>query len=1186
MKWPLFAFTILLLIFAINTAAAQCNIGIKLLDNNLEVEEFSLEYNGCPVVNGNIVISNEVTNLMPLSFLEGINGGLGFSNTDTELQFDGLENLKFISDDLSLNGVYFNEDDPAFPSLISIDSNLLIYNSTFTNPNIFEKIEHIGGRLSILQTQLESLVSFKNVRVLNDFYMLESSIHDFEGLNNLDSIRGLVRWENVPFVSFSGLENLSYIEALRIYKCNSFTNLEGLSGLRTINGYSEITRCDSFMSLLGLQDIFFIGPMRFTYNPRLEDCHVLTICETLSNGANSLVFQSNANGCQTSLQIKDQCTSSVDGFDFLAQADLDQFALDHPDTMHVIGNINVNGNNIIDLSALNKIKSTQGSISIHSNALLSNVNGFEALESIGHSLTLEENSKLLNTNGFHKLRSIGRDLIIETCEELISISGLSAVTHVGRDVRMQGNTVLENLDGLSGIKKIEGLFFAYYNHGLESLAGLENLDSISGKFTVGYSDRIKSVDEFNPTHAAGGLSFLGLDSLSSINGYNQLREIPNGGLTIRNLNQIVEIEGFQNLESISDRFSLYDLKKLNSLAGFSSLREIGILDIDLCDSLRDGALLPSLELVNHEFRLKRTGLALFPNIERGDSLEQLQIENNPYLLEIPNFQRLSYVAGNISVSGNPLIQHLEGLSELNYIDIGLYINGNERLHDISALKQLSVVDYYLSIQNNPTLDECNIRAFCDLLNEAPNKVLIQRNQPGCHKSTIDCSFYGFSGQVYFDENLNGMLDNGEYAMPNMRIDNTHNQSWNVTNALGKWYYSTDESIIHMFEWLEDEDFYLTSDSMRYTRLFVPGADSNSDLDFGVFHKNPFHSAETHIYPLAPTICNNVVPFRVGIMNNGSYTDSFFVELRYDELLRFDSVDFSLDVLDTINRNILWNTGPIRPFEIRYFVAYMQVADETHLGEQYKMEVSTQIDKSSGAEYSRFDAIVLCSYDPNDKLVNPLPRQGDNLSLKSEPFTYTIRFQNTGNLEAMNIQISDTLDVSLDWSTFQVIASSHQLHTELSYEGIATFFFNNIFLPDSSSNPEGSQGFVTYTINPLPELVDFTKVKNTAYIYFDGNQPIVTNTTLNILVDEFPIVALEGNPKEPTWKIHPNPVQSILYVDSNLDLLGCRIVDLIGRNMWTGDFAHNSIDVTWLPSGVYWFVLRDRNGESTQVFIKR
>ncbi len=1185
MKWLDIAFKFLLLIFSNNNIAAQCIIGIKFLSSDQEVEAFSTEYSGCPVVNGNIVISSGVTNLLSLSFLEGINGSLSFVNTETDLLFDGLENLRFIKDDLTLQGVFFNNDAPAFPSLVAIDSNLLIYNSTLTNPNIFEKIEHIGGNLNIYKTQLDSLVSFKNIRVLNDFFISESSIQSFEGLKNLDSIRGYMRWEYLPFVSFSGLENLSYIETLRIYKCNGFTSLKGLGGLRTINGYSEITRCDSFTSLLGLQDIVFNGPMHFSYNPRLEDCHVLTICETLINGTGSLYFQSNASGCETNLQIKNQCESSVDGFDFLNQADLDQFAIDHPDTMHVIGNINVKGFDIIDLSALNKIKSTQGSISINSNGILPHLNGFEALESIGHSLDIVDNIELLNLDGFQKLRSIGRDLSIEACEELISISGLSAVTHVGRDVRIQGNPVLKNLEALSGIKKIEGIFFAYFNHSLESLAGLENLDSISGKFTVGYCDGLKSVDEFNPAHAAGGLSFIGLDSLSSINGYTRLLEIPNGGVTIRNLDQIVEIEGFQNLEGISDVLSFYGLKQLNSIEGFSSLREIGILDIDFCDSLRDAALLPSLEIVNHEFILNRTALASFPNIELGDSLEQLEIRSNPYLLELPNFQRLSYVAGNISVIDNPLIQNLAGLSKLNFIDIGLYLNENERLHDISSLKNLSVVDYYLSIQNNHELDECNIRAFCDLLNEAPNRVVIRGNQPSCHKSTIDCSFYGFSGHVYFDENLNGLRDSGEYTMPNMRIDNTHNQSWNVTNALGKWYYSTDESIIHTFEWVDNETFYLSSDSMRYIRLFVPGADSNSNLDFGIFHKNPFHSAETHIYPLAPTICNNVVPFRVGIMNNGSYTDSFFVDLRYNDLLRFDSVGFSLDKLDTVNRNLLWNTGPIRPFEIRYFVAYMQVADETHLGEPYKVEVFTKIDKNSEATYSRFEEIILCSYDPNDKLVNPLPRQGDNLSLKAEPFTYTIRFQNTGNIEAVNIQISDTLDVSLDWSTFQVVASSHQLHTALSYNGIATFSFNNIFLPDSSSSPEGSQGFVTYAINPLPGLDDYTLVRNTAY-YFDGNQPIVTNSTLNILVDEFPLVAVEDNTRVTKWRMRPNPVQNILYIDTNIDLLGGRIVDLLGRNLWSSDFVYNSIDLTWLPSGMYWLVLRDKNGESIQVFIKR
>jgi uncharacterized repeat protein (TIGR01451 family) len=135
--------------------------------------------------------------------------------------------------------------------------------------------------------------------------------------------------------------------------------------------------------------------------------------------------------------------------------------------------------------------------------------------------------------------------------------------------------------------------------------------------------------------------------------------------------------------------------------------------------------------------------------------------------------------------------------------------------------------------------------------------------------------------------------------------------------------------------------------------------------------------------------------------------------------------------------------------------------------------------------------ALNSYDPNMKEVYPV----DVLPGYDDWFTYTIHFQNTGNAPAFNIRLRDTLDTQLDLNTFEVLGYSHPANVGLS-GNILTVRFNNIMLPDSTSDYEGSMGYFQYRIKPIGVLLSGSQINNTAYIYFDYNAPIITNTTEN------------------------------------------------------------------------------------------
>ncbi|MBS1618034.1 MAG: DUF11 domain-containing protein [Bacteroidetes bacterium] len=129
-----------------------------------------------------------------------------------------------------------------------------------------------------------------------------------------------------------------------------------------------------------------------------------------------------------------------------------------------------------------------------------------------------------------------------------------------------------------------------------------------------------------------------------------------------------------------------------------------------------------------------------------------------------------------------------------------------------------------------------------------------------------------------------------------------------------------------------------------------------------------------------------------------------------------------------------------------------------------------------------------SLDPNNKDVSPdrlAPGEADWL-------TYTVHFQNTGNDTAYLVVLKDTLSQYVDAASFQYLASSH--HAVVQLEGGAmTFTFPHINLVDSATNPPLSEGWIQYRVRANAGLPNGTAINNTAYIYFDLNPAVVTNT---------------------------------------------------------------------------------------------
>ena len=238
---------------------------------------------------------------------------------------------------------------------------------------------------------------------------------------------------------------------------------------------------------------------------------------------------------------------------------------------------------------------------------------------------------------------------------------------------------------------------------------------------------------------------------------------------------------------------------------------------------------------------------------------------------------------------------------------------------------------------------------------------------------------------------------------------------------------------------------------------------------------------------------------------------------------------------------------------------------------FSVEVSAQGEQDFLFNQSSFVATVLNSYDPNDKQCHlPTFIQPD----VQEKLQYTVRFQNDGNYPALNVVIRDTISTNLDLSTFRFIGSKHPVSYSIDpVSREVVFRFSGIQLLPSVDSLEGSQGYVTYEIDELANLTLNSEIQNTAYIYFDFNPAIITNTTLNIN-GYVGLSSLTAGLVE----LYPNPSNGQLLI-KGMEAGEIEIYSITGKCVFKENYSGGKIlDLSNLTSGMYVVYGHSASGE--------
>lgn len=403
-------------------------------------------------------------------------------------------------------------------------------------------------------------------------------------------------------------------------------------------------------------------------------------------------------------------------------------------------------------------------------------------------------------------------------------------------------------------------------------------------------------------------------------------------------------------------------------------------------------------------------------------------------------------------------------------------------------------------------------------------------------------FYTIGGQVYYDTNQNGIKDGGEPGIGNHNVLVTPGPINAITNNYGDYVVvvapgTYDATYQPALGW------NLTSSPATQTGTVSTA--SVGGLDFGIYPDSSYSSAVVSLNSNWPRCFWNV-PYFINIHNDGFSILDGSVVLTHDTAMTY--VSSSVTPFSQIGNQLTYTFTGLSPGQTITITATFNLPAG---GTSITNSVALNATSNTGGQIAQNTSLtqsVSCSFDPNDKQVFPEGQGQLNYVTMDEWLTYQIRFQNTGTDTAFRVVIIDTLDAALDLNTFTLLGSSHPVQVTMRPGNEVSFIHDNILLPDSNVNEPASHGYVLYRIKGLATNPDPTMVYNTAYIYFDLNSPVQTNTILTTFSDNWLGVAENADSH---FELFPNPFSesaTLRLKTTGTDSFEITIYDLTGRKV--------------------------------------
>ena len=663
-----------------------------------------------------------------------------------------------------------------------------------------------------------------------------------------------------------------------------------------------------------------------------------------------------------------------------------------------------------------------------------------------------------------------------------------------------------------------------------------------GEIQVSEAEAVDSLD----------LYYKQISDLTGINSFVNLQTLDCSWNDFTSLD-VSNLPNLQTLDCAVGNLSSLDISNSPNLQIlYCGLNNLSSLDISNSPNLQklhcDYNSLTSLDVSN------LNNLHLQELMCYNNNLTSLNVSN------LPNLQKLWCYNNNLSsldVSNSPNLQSLNcGQNNLTSL---LIKNGSKEQTSLHFpinpnLSYICCDESQLEVVKNKAIDyglnNCQVNTFCSFT-------------PGGNYNTI-------AGMVQLDMNSNNCSEN---AVPLnaelLQVSDGANIGYVISNTIGAYNFYCSEGAFSLQPLVENPYFSIPT----ATVTFNTANNLISTQNFCITPNGTHHDLEITLLPENAARPGFDAKYQITYQNQGTQVESGSISLQFDDSV-LDFVSASPNVVAQSDSLLTWNFVDLQPFESRSIAVTLNVnsPQETpavnggdvlsflaYLNYAYTDE--TPEDNSSALRQTAVN-----SYDPNDKTC----LQGAAVEVKNvdEYLDYVIRFQNTGSAEAINVIVTDELTANLDVSTFQMIAASHDYRFRLEGRTVE-FYFENINLPDSTSNEPESHGFVAFKIKPKAVALG-DKIENTAEIYFDYNFPIITNTTETEVIEDtaVEVIGLETLQSKGLLQITPNPASEYISLNIKQNIKQVEIYDNAGRLRIIQTSPDARINIQNLPSGVY------------------
>lgn len=352
-----------------------------------------------------------------------------------------------------------------------------------------------------------------------------------------------------------------------------------------------------------------------------------------------------------------------------------------------------------------------------------------------------------------------------------------------------------------------------------------------------------------------------------------------------------------------------------------------------------------------------------------------------------------------------------------------------------------------------------------------------------------------TGKLYYDLNLNSVYDSGDQPAVNKQVVTDQGQT-GFSNNNGDY-------TIFIFEY---DTFLVSPQNVDYHSVTpdqtevevtnsIPG--TYIGYDFAYQQQQAVYDASVVHYPTSGIVKGFPAHFVLEYSNVGTETISSGT---VNFTIPFQLASYiSASQTPEINGNVLsWSFSDLAPYESVQINFSLLITIFTNSGTPFlsASEIIISDNDSDLSNNLNFDEdVVLAACDPNDIKVSKAEISVQDFET-DKLLRYTVRFQNTGTSEAVNIVVKDTIPDYLNISSISLLSSSHPVELLVNNQiNEAQFVFNNINLADSASNEAESHGSFVFEIIASENLQLGDSIENKVDIYFDFEAPVRTNTAI-------------------------------------------------------------------------------------------